>query len=99
MLAGLCWPLRCYAPVTTRHEHIPVGSLMPSMASNGRIRGMPTQRQKLRAAEGLTSGNCGVCWRAVVQGRADRRVAMDGDRELTGMYLQRVGTALHPSTT
>ena len=31
-----------------------------------------------------------------VQVCADRRVAMDGDRELTWTYLQRVGTALHP---
>src|SRR5690606_42011690 len=31
------------------------------------------------------------------QGRADRRVAMDGDRKLAGMYLQRVGTTL-PTT-
>src|SRR5690606_21635360 len=44
-----CRPLRRYAPATTRREHVPVGSLMSSMTSNGRIGGVPTQRQKLRS--------------------------------------------------
>ena len=38
-----------------------------------------------------------LCGKVGRQGWADRRVAMDGDRELTGMYLQRVGTALPAS--
>src|SRR5690606_25441681 len=51
MLAGLCKPLRWYAPATTRREPVPGGSLMSSLTSNGRVRGVPAQRQKL-----------GSCW-------------------------------------
>src|SRR5690606_26419852 len=53
-------PLRWYAPAATRREYVPVGSLMSSLTSNGRIRGVPTQRRKLRVADGFTSSRCGV---------------------------------------
>src|SRR5690606_5175765 len=91
-------PLRWYAPATTRHEYVPVGSLMTSLSSNGRIRGVPTQRCKLGVADGfhwqhlrsvLAGWGAGLCRPSVV---------MDDNRELTWMYLQRVGTALYPST-
>ena len=111
MLACPCRPLRWYAParspckavlgcraVPTRREYIPVGSLMSSLTSNGRIRDVPTQRRKLRVADGFTSSSsefigelgAGLCRPSVFR---------DENRELTWMYLQRVGTALHPSTT
>lgn len=55
VLVFRCWTLRWYTPATTRRKHIPVGSLMSSLTSNGRVRGVPTQRRKLRVAEGFTS--------------------------------------------
>src|SRR5690606_4244424 len=55
-----CRPLRWYVPAATRREYVPVGSLMSSLTSNGRIRGVPTHRRKLRVADGFTSSRCGV---------------------------------------
>ena len=51
------------------------------------------------AADGLKkpSASYGYVEKAGRQGCDDRRVAMDGDRELTGTYWQRVGTALPAS--
>src|SRR5690554_6548816 len=71
---------------------------MTSMSSNGRIRGVPTQRRKLRGAEGLLPAARSLLagWGA---GLCRPSVYRDENRELTGTYLQRVGTALHPSTS
>src|SRR5690606_36269795 len=94
----LCRPLRWYAPATTRREPIHGGSLMPYLASNGRGRGIPTQRQKLRAAEGFTPQRRGVRWPFWGAGLCRPSVFRDENREPTCMYSRRVGTALHPST-
>src|SRR5690554_3305283 len=59
--APLCQPLRWYAPATTRCKYVRVSSLMTSMSSNGRIRGVPTQRRKRRVAEGFYSFFLIVC--------------------------------------
>src|SRR5690606_17817662 len=99
MLHASCRPLRWYAPAATRREYVPVGSLMSSLTSNGRIRGVPTQRRKLRVADGFTSSRCGVIGGAGGAGLCRPSVFRDENRELTGMYLQRVDMALHPSTT
>src|SRR5690606_9233527 len=48
MQASAAWmPPHWYAPATTRREHVPVGSLMSSLTSNGRIGGVPTLRRQL----------------------------------------------------
>src|SRR5690554_5454534 len=73
MLHASCLTLRWYVPAATRREYVPVGSLMSSLTSNGRIRGVPTQRRKLRVADGFTSSRCGVIGGAGGQGCADRR--------------------------
>ena len=99
MLAGLCKPLRWYAPATTRREPVPGGSLMSSLTSNGRVRGVPAQRQKLGSCWWFFFQRLGVCRRAGGAGLCRPSVFRDENRELTGMYLQRVGMALHPSTT
>src|SRR5690554_7778709 len=97
--ARLCKPLRRYDPVTTRCKYVLVSSLMSSLTSNGRIRDVPTQRQILRVADSFASSSCGVYWWAGGAGLCRPSVFRDENRELTGTYLQRVGTALHPSTT
>src|SRR5690606_3253161 len=92
-----CRPLRRYAPATTRREHVPVGSLMSSLTSNGRIGGVPTQRQKLRSCcekKPSAARSVEAAWGA---GLCRPSVLMDENRELTWTYLQRVGTALHTS--
>ena len=64
MLAGLCKPLRWYAPATTRREPVPGGSLMSPLTSNGRVRGVPAQRQKLGSCWWFFFQRLGVCRRA-----------------------------------
>ena len=96
--ASLCKPSRRCGPATTRCKYVHVSSLMPSLASNGRVRTTPALRRRtsllLMVLKPL--GNTNLYGGAGLEGCVDRRVAREGDRELTGTYLQRVGAALQP---